>query len=505
MRISRISATLLVVGILCTPAVQAETIVGDGFSVEQAGARDGRLEIDLRLPGDAVNATVTLEAGGKPLPITGRDAFPMGDGSLAVLILVDTSDPRRKAVVAAHREQIAAMVRVAPAHARVGLARFDRDLEILVPVGGATGDLVDAATGLEAKGKVTQLFLNTLRAVEELAKEPADRRVLVVLSDALDEDRAVTREHVAERARTAGVAIVGFGFPASNHSNDIAALQTLLLLARDTGGAFVQAEDGLHVDATALDLPYSVIGGGWRIGADLSDLRSLTVNIRVPVTVTVEIDGIANSARFEVTLGVLSVAEFLQTPAGLGILLGCAIVGTLLLRRARRHRAIEVGAPIGILSVDEPDESRVPWPHAMILVEGDAPWGTAMSGDSVQIGRDADPAAGNDVILDDETVSRVHAVIRFTDGAYSVTDKQSTNGVKIGGRLTKLAPVNLGDTLELGDVTIKLIRPKPVGDIAPAAGTRLNTDKTPPVRGTKLWTGGKTENGVRGQRGDSNP
>ena len=56
-----------------------------------------------------------------------------------------------------------------------------------------------------------------------------------------------------------------------------------------------------------------------------------------------------------------------------------------------------------------------------------------------------------DVVVEDENVSRRHAEVRASGGAWIVRDLGSTNGVKVNGqRIDGARPLTPGDTIELG-------------------------------------------------------
>jgi len=57
------------------------------------------------------------------------------------------------------------------------------------------------------------------------------------------------------------------------------------------------------------------------------------------------------------------------------------------------------------------------------------------------IGRDQDA----DVVIDNPGVSRTHAVVAFTDGAFVVRDAGSQNGITVNGRKVREAPLSDGD------------------------------------------------------------
>src|SRR4051812_13440834 len=60
-----------------------------------------------------------------------------------------------------------------------------------------------------------------------------------------------------------------------------------------------------------------------------------------------------------------------------------------------------------------------------------------------------------DLVLPDENVSRRHAEVRPSGGAWIVRDLGSTNGVRVNGqRVTGAQPLRAGDRIELGTSTL---------------------------------------------------
>ena len=66
--------------------------------------------------------------------------------------------------------------------------------------------------------------------------------------------------------------------------------------------------------------------------------------------------------------------------------------------------------------------------------------------DEITVGRD--PRA--DILLDDSTVSRVHAVFRRSDGRYSVIDAGSLNGTYVNRQRVDQQELKNGDEIILG-------------------------------------------------------
>jgi pSer/pThr/pTyr-binding forkhead associated (FHA) protein len=68
--------------------------------------------------------------------------------------------------------------------------------------------------------------------------------------------------------------------------------------------------------------------------------------------------------------------------------------------------------------------------------------------------------AGNDVVIQDATVSRHHARLFFHEGQWYVEDLQSANGTFVNGtRVHRPMPLQHGDELRMGDdvMTFELV------------------------------------------------
>jgi len=68
-------------------------------------------------------------------------------------------------------------------------------------------------------------------------------------------------------------------------------------------------------------------------------------------------------------------------------------------------------------------------------------------GPPITLGRDGSVA---DVVLEDISTSRIHAVITSDDGAWAVSDRRSSNGVFVNGRRVARAKLEHGMELRLG-------------------------------------------------------
>ncbi|MBN1104701.1 MAG: Flp pilus assembly complex ATPase component TadA [Deltaproteobacteria bacterium] len=90
-----------------------------------------------------------------------------------------------------------------------------------------------------------------------------------------------------------------------------------------------------------------------------------------------------------------------------------------------------------------------------------------------KIGRLSD----NDIILNDDRVSRYHAeIIRMPDGDYLIQDLNSSNGTKVGGRKVSNKRLKEGDRIDIGRMILTL-------NLADPSDSRIESPPPPVVEG----------------------
>jgi hypothetical protein len=94
-------------------------------------------------------------------------------------------------------------------------------------------------------------------------------------------------------------------------------------------------------------------------------------------------------------------------------------------------------------------------------------------------------AVGNDLLLDEPTASRHHAVLERREGRWCVVDLGSTNGTYINGRrLTAPAPLVRGDELRFGNARFGLVAPG--DDLSKVGAQSAKADPRSRRRGPRL-------------------
>jgi pSer/pThr/pTyr-binding forkhead associated (FHA) protein len=76
-----------------------------------------------------------------------------------------------------------------------------------------------------------------------------------------------------------------------------------------------------------------------------------------------------------------------------------------------------------------------------------------LDNDLVRVGR----SPANDIVLDDASVSRRHALLARRGEITFVLDDRSLNGVRVNGERLSEAPLRDGDALVLGNVAVRYV------------------------------------------------
>jgi pSer/pThr/pTyr-binding forkhead associated (FHA) protein len=76
-----------------------------------------------------------------------------------------------------------------------------------------------------------------------------------------------------------------------------------------------------------------------------------------------------------------------------------------------------------------------------------------LDNDVVRVGR----SPANDIVLDDASVSRRHALLARRGETTFVLDDRSLNGVRVNGERVSEAPLRDGDALVLGHVAVRYV------------------------------------------------
>jgi pSer/pThr/pTyr-binding forkhead associated (FHA) protein len=106
-------------------------------------------------------------------------------------------------------------------------------------------------------------------------------------------------------------------------------------------------------------------------------------------------------------------------------------------RERRRGAVLPQIAPGRYLAIDDAGE--------LVLLP--------LANDVVRVGR----SPANDIVLDDASVSRRHALLARRGEATFVLDDRSLNGTRVNGERVSEAPLRDGDTVVLGHISLRYL------------------------------------------------
>lgn len=93
------------------------------------------------------------------------------------------------------------------------------------------------------------------------------------------------------------------------------------------------------------------------------------------------------------------------------------------------------------------------------------------------------------VHIEHDTVSRRHAELQWSEGAYQLTNLSTTNPIRINGQTVEHSLLKAGDQLQLGECQLQLVSTRIVIQPRPPLSLRLH-DRVVPVSGFTVALGG---------------
>jgi pSer/pThr/pTyr-binding forkhead associated (FHA) protein len=91
---------------------------------------------------------------------------------------------------------------------------------------------------------------------------------------------------------------------------------------------------------------------------------------------------------------------------------------------------------------------------AIVVLSGNAA-GNEFSLDQPKVSLGRGP--GVDLDFDDSAMSREHVVFEFSDGSFRIRDLGSTNGTQVNDEMTKVADLDHGDRLRIGEHVFQFV------------------------------------------------
>jgi len=377
---------------------------------------------------------VSLKLNNNPAPIQENSlkAYPLDDQLSSVLVMVDTSDPKRKETIEKkNRQVLLEIIEQLKANQKLGIASFDSEINILTPITSDKSALRVGAKELNASGLSTEFYKSILSGIDVLKKTDSSRKGLIIMSDGKDEDRAYRREDVLLAAKEANISILSIGF--LEKANESPYLQTLEKLSNDTFGQYINGTELKFPDKFKKN-PFSFIenGGSFQVSSiNLYGLIKVEISLGLTnggtLTLVDQIDIPDGRTYFNKFYDLI-----LENPIWASISLFLSLIFFYLFYLLYRKK---FNATI-FAYLKETDGNKTVY---------------EIKKSPLRIGRNSE----NDIVLSNDSVSLFHAELsKRRDGAFYIVDLSSTNGTFINDNKINQSNINDGDLIEIGEVRL---------------------------------------------------
>lgn len=421
-------------------------------------------------------ASPSIAAGGRPVDV--------------ILVLDNSGSMKKNDPDFLAREVVIRFLGGFDASDRVGMVIFDGEIREVAPLSDL-GDLQSKAQfarsvgAIDYSGRFTDSPSAVERALYELKTHGRDDagQVVILLTDGIvdtgdrirDAQRAEwLKEDLAREAVYAGIRTFGIAF---TDQSDFRLIQTLALR---TGGRYFRAYTAEDVQGIlgrikqAMRQPMEILPDTAPDTAKPDPKKSTEpAKTSVPADSTEEKPAAGLKTRPADAQPVPSPTVW---PPYLSLLIGGVLilmVAIILIQLANR-KTIPSRTADAVSKKGEDAARPVPPDRAAVLVDVNGMSGSheiVVDRRQIKIGRDS----GNDIVVAEETVSSLHAVIEYRDGFYFLEDQRSKNGTWLNDvALGPYAPHKLksGDAIRLHRYSFRFILP----DMTPVGETAIDFD-----------------------------
>jgi len=465
-----ILAALLAAGFAMSAPARAESPKLLVACQKATGAGKPVAACDVRAAGFAEFTEVKAKVKGRSEDLEVKfSPWQSKDLGSATLYLVQVLAPSRRRTLSDMADAVVALADQRKAKRRFSVYSFANDVSLIADSGSSKEEFARQVVALKPVSGSIELYKSALRAIEVLAKEPSERKSLVILGDGTSDDMGYTHDQVVKAARDAGVSIHALGY--FDDKGNRPDFQTLSRLAEDTGGFAAEVkypgknrtlefitgrfvpevvENGGTLDVTLQEPtgPVTIALTGY-----LADGTTLTADAlvevaaassAVPTTPSWTPSNESEALRKpKAQTGLLDwLSDWLEGKSLIVTALGAVLgLGLLALARAKFspkpvENAAANGQVYGWLEALDGDRERHP-----------------LNTTNVRVGRHRD----NDICLPNDSISRRHAVVHFNPETrrFVITDLGGGNGTVVNKTACKTSELNDGDIVELGDVRLR--------------------------------------------------
>lgn len=435
----------------------------------KASLEQGGIQAQLFLEGDqalvrwrllrplAGGIELTGDINGKALGTLSGEPYSGTAAKSSVLMLLDISDPARQSKMDEHKLKIADIAKRADAHHEVDVAVYANNFQLLQTKDRSPEAFGAQLTQTAPRAEPAHLNAALKSAIEMPSLSPAERRGIFVFHDGHTDD-ALDAKTLIDSARMRHTTL-NFIISPSNRPID----PGFAALADATGG--VVATNGQVVTESGpkpfLDAPFWTLDSGGTIRASVPRTPRFPWQSDPEVRFAFRIGSNELVLKAAMPVPVLDVQETVSrlaserplVAAGFGAAILVLVGGMLFGISRRRRKAADKAHDI--------EATHQAPPHQTLAVFRNETDGATYQVQSriVQLGR----ASEAHIRLKDETVSRVHAILRQLKSGEFEIENCSSNGTFVNNEKVDVATLVDGDLVSLGRTTLRYAQRKLAG------------------------------------------
>jgi hypothetical protein len=396
---------------------------------------------------------VRVSLGGRDLGEPPVQAYPASDDTTSVVALLDIGDhigdPRRVYQIERGKLAMRHLSEHTRPYHRLELAVYGLESNLLA---GRRDDpqslarLLTQVAPLDEPSNLSGAIVHSIRTLEAL---PTSRRAIYVLTDGHN-DGSIALSAARDLAISTGVILNFLLFP-GDRPVDMDLLQET---ATATGGVLVKPEELIAF----LGAPFAALdSGGTQVYSLAGAVRFFwqsNLDVRVTISYGVKAVELAVAAQLPEAGPRRTVKYLVQAhPAALA---GSSLVALVLLGGLALvgHRRRMVPPPTMSDEIaDQPPAIADPALTRVLAVLQNIDDGTAhvINSPVANIGR----AKTNEIILEDASVSRRHAVLLQEGFGIFTIENLSTNGTFVNHQIIDKSPLKDGDLIAMGSITLR--------------------------------------------------
>lgn len=398
---------------------------------------------------------------GRDLATPSYELFPGEGQHAAAIALLDIGDTTRADQIEAQKKNMLALALAKTERDLLGFAVYGLTTRLLAPESDQPEAIVDLLMALPPLSEKSNLSGALVHSVRMLERWPGERRAIYVFTDGHN-DGFVDLQKVGDLAANSGVSL-NFIVMTGPRATIISELERLTLV---TGGQLV-VDDQIK---DFLKAPFALLHSGARVRFPLQGARRLfweagaevKVALNDETATVVELTAPAEvlPASAGETAGYL-VATYPVAAAASGSTVAALVLGLTAFGVMRRRAGKSVAA-----HERSPSAATAPAQTRLRVMLQDIADGSAYPVRALEtrIGRDS----GNDIVLHDKTVSRLHAVLCRQGDGYEIRNLSEVNGTCVNGKPADRVSMRNGDVIMFGNTALRFVQIVPEGN----SGTR---------------------------------